>query len=285
MPSTAETSPAMTPLPPKTAKLIQKSIGWSIAWYSIPYSTVSENCLNMFKLENVISTNSMFQKRKENSSSRYSSRTSSVLNLSNNKRWPLQLHLTSLVDPALQGFNLAFQIFGGVFSCFRTFWAVCILGFGSVPLLDLGFVAYQACGFSCGSFFSLLLLLKNREYLAFINLLLPPEPKRAGKSQEQSVFDFSNSENNDSYYKLIQYLIPAVYLQSLSNSFLFIRRRNGVQYMWGLLPPNLKNWASFGLITIYEFLIPMNTWNIVLFLFLIYSSYTHYLGIHLKRWA
>ncbi|XP_035708028.1 uncharacterized protein LOC118435729 [Folsomia candida] len=154
-------------------------------------------------------------------------------------------------------------------------WAMFFLGFDHVPILDLGFVTYQSVGFGAGALFLTFLWWKHDEYLAFLNLLISGGVN-GGKQ---------DGNNDDMFSRLIPWIIPAVYMQSFCNSFLFVRRRNGVQYIWSLLHPSWQNCKTFALITCYEFLIPMNTWNIVLFMFYTYSSYTHYLGVHLKKWA
>ncbi|XP_035712356.1 uncharacterized protein LOC118437454 [Folsomia candida] len=88
---------------------------------------------------------------------------------------------------------------------------------------------------------------------------------------------------HDTFSKMIPWLIPAAYGQSLCNVLLFVGRSNGVEYIWGLLDPAWQTGRIFVLHMLYEFLIPMNSWNLVLFIFFTYSCYTHYLGVRLKN--
>ncbi|OXA45233.1 hypothetical protein Fcan01_20151 [Folsomia candida] len=195
----------------------------------------------------------------------------------------VSIYKTCIRRPSLKGgvpvrmflcwMNLLFQLFGGSFSTYRMIWAMFFLGgFEHVSVLDIGFVTYQSVGFGIAAVFLITVWRKHDEYLAFLNLLVmnPAKPKEKLES---------------TFSKMIPWLIPAVYGQSLCNILLFVRRHHGVQYIWGMLDLAWQTSTTFAIHMLYEFLIPMNSWNVVLFVFFTYSSYTHYLGVHLKKFG
>ncbi|XP_035714113.1 uncharacterized protein LOC118438282 [Folsomia candida] len=151
-------------------------------------------------------------------------------------------------------------------------YALAIVGFDHVPIIDLGLVTYQSVGFGVNAIILTLIWWKDDEFRGLLNLLVTPS--RRNKVQTAA---------KDTFSRLIPWVIPAVYGQSMCNSFLFVKRRDSVQYVWGLLDPDWKNKYTLGFISVYEFLIPMNSWNVALFVFFTYSSYTHFVGIHLKK--
>ncbi|XP_035714111.1 uncharacterized protein LOC118438281 [Folsomia candida] len=166
---------------------------------------------------------------------------------------------------------LLFQVFAGSFSTYRLIWAIFFLGgFEHVPVLDMGYVAYGSFGFGIGAIFLVSIWWKHNEYLAFLNLLVKTPAK-------------NDKGIDDTFSKMIPWIVPAAYSQCMCNSILFIKRSNGVQYFWGILNPAWQTDTIFVLSALYEFVTALNSWNSALFVFFTYSCYTHYLGVYLKK--
>lgn len=133
-----------------------------------------------------------------------------------------------------------------------------------------GYVAYGSFGFGIGAIFLVSIWWKHNEYLAFLNLLVKTPAK-------------NDKGIDDTFSKMIPWIVPAAYSQCMCNSILFIKRSNGVQYFWGILNPAWQTDTIFVLSALYEFVTALNSWNSALFVFFTYSCYTHYLGVYLKK--